>query len=143
MGYLLALPVAGASLRRQIPGDTSLSTDTGVDFCRRGRCSGGGSHTWLRRKQAEVVVALPPASLQLPNSEGNVTMRHQLYLFLIAMVGGIVFFCHASRVSALEIGDRAPAFSLPATTVEKVTLADYLGNKHVVLFFYIAALGRA
>jgi peroxiredoxin len=43
----------------------------------------------------------------------------------------------------LGVGERAPAFALPATTAEQVTLAGYQGNKHVVLFFYIAAFGQA
>jgi peroxiredoxin len=41
------------------------------------------------------------------------------------------------------VGDRAPDFVLPATTADKVSLADYLGQKHLVIFFYIAAFGRA
>jgi peroxiredoxin len=45
--------------------------------------------------------------------------------------------------TALQVGDKAPTFSLPATTAEQVSLTDYLGRKPVVLFFYIAAFGRA
>jgi peroxiredoxin len=41
------------------------------------------------------------------------------------------------------VADRAPDFALPATTADKVSLADYLGQKHLVIFFYIAAFGRA
>jgi peroxiredoxin len=40
---------------------------------------------------------------------------------------------------ALQVGDKAPDFSLPATTAEKINLADYVGKKPVVVFFYIAA----
>ncbi len=36
-------------------------------------------------------------------------------------------------------GDKAPAFSVMSTTGKPVALADYLGKKNVVLFFYIAA----
>jgi cytochrome oxidase Cu insertion factor (SCO1/SenC/PrrC family) len=36
-------------------------------------------------------------------------------------------------------GDKAPAFSVNSTTGKPVALADYLGKKNVVLFFYIAA----
>ncbi len=39
----------------------------------------------------------------------------------------------------LKVGDKAPAFSVMSTTGKAVALADYLGRKHVVLFFYIAA----
>ena len=38
-----------------------------------------------------------------------------------------------------EVGDKAPAFTLPATTTEKLSLADYLGKKNVVLFGFIGA----
>ena len=44
---------------------------------------------------------------------------------------------------ALQVGDQAPTFALPATTAETIGLADYHGKKPVVLFFYIAAFGRA
>jgi peroxiredoxin len=45
----------------------------------------------------------------------------------------------ASHVLALQVGDKAPDFSLPATTAEAIKLADYVGKKPVVLFFYFAA----
>jgi len=41
--------------------------------------------------------------------------------------------------AALEVGDKAPAFTLPSTTTEKLSLADYLGKKNVVLFGFIGA----
>jgi peroxiredoxin len=41
--------------------------------------------------------------------------------------------------AALEVGDKAPAFTLPATTTEKLSLADYQGKKNVVLFGFIGA----
>jgi peroxiredoxin len=41
--------------------------------------------------------------------------------------------------AALEVGDKAPAFTLPATTAEKLSLADYLGKKNIVLFGFIGA----
>jgi peroxiredoxin Q/BCP len=36
----------------------------------------------------------------------------------------------------LEAGDKAPDFSLPASTGETISLKDYLGKKRVVLYFY-------
>jgi peroxiredoxin len=45
-------------------------------------------------------------------------------------------------VAALQVGDKAPAFSLPATTAEKIELADYLGKKPVVLFFFVGAFTK-
>ena len=55
------------------------------------------------------------------------------------LVSGALLLLSSGRVTALQAGDKAPDFSLPATTAEKVSLADYLGKKPVVLFFYIGA----
>ena len=48
----------------------------------------------------------------------------------------------ASYVLALQVGDKAPDFSLPATTAEAIKLADFVGKKPVVLFFYIGAFTK-
>ncbi|MCL6571390.1 MAG: redoxin domain-containing protein [Bacillus sp. (in: Bacteria)] len=37
---------------------------------------------------------------------------------------------------SLKIGDVAPDFTLTATTMEKISLSDYKGNKNVVVAFY-------
>ncbi len=37
---------------------------------------------------------------------------------------------------SVEIGDKAPAFSLPSEDGDTVNIGDYLGRKPVVLFFY-------
>jgi peroxiredoxin len=37
---------------------------------------------------------------------------------------------------SLRIGEPAPHFSLEATTKEKISLADYLGKKNIVVAFY-------
>jgi len=42
-------------------------------------------------------------------------------------------------VWALEVGDKAPDFTLPATTQEKWTLSELKGKKNVVLFAFIGA----
>jgi hypothetical protein len=55
------------------------------------------------------------------------------------VLGGVLLILSTSHVVALRVGDHAPAFSLPATTAEKVSLADYQGKKPVVLFFYLWA----
>lgn len=36
----------------------------------------------------------------------------------------------------LKPGDKAPDFSLPASTGETISLKDYIGKKRVVLYFY-------
>ena len=37
----------------------------------------------------------------------------------------------------MKIGDSAPDFELESNTGEKIRLADYVGKKKVVLFFYV------
>jgi peroxiredoxin len=55
------------------------------------------------------------------------------------LMSGVFLVLSAGRLMALQVGDKAPDFSLPATTAEKIGLADYLGRKPVVVFFYIGA----
>lgn len=52
---------------------------------------------------------------------------------------GVILLMTAGPSMALKIGDKAPDFDLPGTTGESLKLADYLGKKPVVLFFYIGA----
>jgi peroxiredoxin Q/BCP len=58
------------------------------------------------------------------------------------LIGSLLLLA-TGQATALQVGDQAPEFALPATTADKIGLADYLGKKHVVIFFYIAAFGRA
>jgi hypothetical protein len=58
------------------------------------------------------------------------------------LIGSLLLLA-TGQATALQVGDQAPEFALPATTADKISLADYLGKKHVVIFFYIAAFGRA
>ena len=53
--------------------------------------------------------------------------------------GGVLLILSSGHALALQVGDKAPDFSLPATTAEKVSLADYLGKKPVVVFFFLWA----
>lgn len=57
----------------------------------------------------------------------------------IGLLGGAALFAGTLQAQTLKVGDKAPAFSVISTTGKPVALADYLGKKHVVLFFYIAA----
>ena len=41
-----------------------------------------------------------------------------------------------SSTVELNVGDKAPDFSLPASTGETISLKDYLGTNRVVLYFY-------
>ena len=44
----------------------------------------------------------------------------------------------AQSSQALQVVDKAPDFSLPATT-GTVKLSDFVGKKNLVVFFYIGA----
>ena len=59
----------------------------------------------------------------------------------IAMVRVAVLLAFSSvwPATAVEVGSKAPPFTLPATTTEKLSLADYQGKKNVVLFGFIGA----
>ena len=57
---------------------------------------------------------------------------------LLVESAGIVGF-EGSPAAPLAVGDKEPAFTLPATTAEKLSLADYQGKKNVVLFGFIGA----
>jgi AhpC/TSA family len=52
---------------------------------------------------------------------------------------GVLLCLSAAHVMALQAGDKAPDFSLAATTAEKISLADFVGKKPVVVFFYLYA----
>jgi len=55
---------------------------------------------------------------------------------LLAAVLGI-----ARLVTALEIGEKAPDFTLPSTTGESISLSQFRGKKHVLLEFYVNDFG--
>jgi hypothetical protein len=57
----------------------------------------------------------------------------------LVQAAGLLALSSVLPAAALEVGDKAPAFTLPATTTEKLSLADYLGKKNVVLFGFIGA----
>jgi peroxiredoxin len=57
----------------------------------------------------------------------------------LVWVAVVLALSSAGSAGGLEVGDKAPAFTLPATTTEKLSLADYLGKKNVVLFGFIGA----
>lgn len=40
--------------------------------------------------------------------------------------------------AALEIGDKAPDFTLPSTIGDRIQLTQFLGKKHVLVEFYVS-----
>ena len=64
-------------------------------------------------------------------------------VLVMILLGGMLWLPIFGWATELQVGDKAPSFALPATTADTISLADYLGRKPVVLFFYIAAFGRS
>ncbi len=56
----------------------------------------------------------------------------------IAATAFMVAALSSGSAQALNVGDKAPAFSLPATIGKQASMADFSG-KTVVLFFYLGA----
>lgn len=60
--------------------------------------------------------------------------------FVAALLFAAVLVCGGlSAASAVEVGEKAPDFSLPGTTADEIKLSDYIGQKHLVMFFYVGA----
>jgi hypothetical protein len=71
--------------------------------------------------------------------EAHMSLSPQMRVVSGALLLGILLLLSGNPVMALQVGDKAPDFSLPATTVEKISLADFIGKKPVVVFFYVYA----
>ena len=50
------------------------------------------------------------------------------------LVAGVLSI--ASVAMAVEVGDKAPNFTLPSTTGEDISLSQFQGKKHVLIEFY-------
>jgi len=68
-------------------------------------------------------------------------MRFVRTLLLPVAVSGMlgVYAQSAAPKTHLKVGDQAPAFSLPSTTGQPISLSQFLGKKLVVLAFFPAA----
>ena len=56
------------------------------------------------------------------------------WLFLVLLlVGGLGL---AGGAWAVDVGDKAPDFTLKSTNGEKISLSQFKGKKHVLLEFY-------
>ena len=63
-------------------------------------------------------------------------------LIVAVLLSVVILSIGVSHALALQVGDKAPDFTLPGTTAEEIKLADYMGKKPVVVFFYIGAFTR-
>jgi len=57
--------------------------------------------------------------------------RLSLASVLLASVLGV-----AGVATAVEIGEKAPDFTLPGTTGKDISLSEFLGKKYVLIEFY-------
>ena len=63
--------------------------------------------------------------------------------FVCAVLLGGVSMAGLSSAPAedLNVGDKAPDFTLPSTTGELISLQQFRGNKHLLIEFYVRAFG--
>jgi len=61
-------------------------------------------------------------------------------LLLLGVLLASVLFV-AGVATALEIGEKAPDFTLPSTTGEQISLSQFQGKKPVLIEFYSADFG--
>jgi cytochrome oxidase Cu insertion factor (SCO1/SenC/PrrC family) len=61
----------------------------------------------------------------------------------LALVGMVLtsVLITARVAPALEIGDKAPDFTLPSTTGENISLYQFQGKKNVLVEFYVRDFG--
>jgi len=57
----------------------------------------------------------------------------------LAALTALLLIAPTTQVWALGVGDKAPDFTLAATTQEKWTLSDLKGKKNVLLFSFVGA----
>jgi cytochrome oxidase Cu insertion factor (SCO1/SenC/PrrC family) len=57
------------------------------------------------------------------------------WLLLGVLLAGVLV--GAGAATALEVGEKAPGFTLPGTTGEKITLSQFRGKKVVLIEFYV------
>ncbi len=62
----------------------------------------------------------------------RMTHTRNLALFSVLLTSVIL----AGVTAALEVGDKAPGFTLPSTTGEEISLSQFRGKKLVLLEFY-------
>jgi hypothetical protein len=68
-------------------------------------------------------------------------MRGKGHLIRRIFVGVVVGLLLTSAASALQVGQKAPGFTLPAPGGKQVRLADLLGKGPVVIYTFIEAAG--
>ena len=62
---------------------------------------------------------------------------------LKTLLAGATLMLATQASYALQVGDKAPDFSLPSTSGTNVRLSDFAGKQSVVIFTYIGAFSKA
>lgn len=69
----------------------------------------------------------------------KVIMRKGQVITTLAILLGVLFFQGTPR--AVQVGEKAPDFKLPATTGKNITLGQFKGKKIVLVEFYVGDFG--
>jgi len=63
----------------------------------------------------------------------------RIHIVAALLIAVLLVAAVAAPAAALQVGDKAPEFTLPATTAEKFSLSQFQGKSNVVLFSFIGA----
>lgn len=58
---------------------------------------------------------------------------------VLALAVAVALLATAGLAGAVEVGQKAPDFTLPSTMGGTLTLSSFAGKRTVVLFFFLAA----
>ncbi len=61
---------------------------------------------------------------------------------LKSLLAGAALMLASHASYALQVGDKAPEFSLPSTKGGNVKLSDFAGKQSVVIFTYVGAFTK-
>ena len=70
-------------------------------------------------------------------------MRHPRWTLCRVLLGAAAVLIVADSANALDVGQRAPDFTLLAPGNKQVRLADLLGKGPVVIYTFVDAFGAA
>jgi cytochrome oxidase Cu insertion factor (SCO1/SenC/PrrC family) len=60
-------------------------------------------------------------------------------IFIPLVIAILLVIGATAPAAGVQVGEKAPDFTLPATTTEKFSLSEFQGKKHVVFFGFIGA----
>jgi hypothetical protein len=66
-------------------------------------------------------------------------MKSKRWRSVLAVMAFAGFGWFGGAAHALDVGAKAPDFSLASTTGKDIKLSDFAGKKPVVLFFFVGA----